>query len=216
MRILIADDDPHTYSLLKSMLIQWGYDVVLAKNGKEALEILQQDDPPPLAILDRLMPGIDGATLCRKVRENPNARPNYLILLTGMSDQQDIVEGLRAGADDYVTKPFNVDELQARVQIGVRMIELQSVLMERVEQLETALSHIKRLQGLLPICSYCKRIRDDQKYWQEIELYISEHSDAEFSHVICPDCNETIAKPEIEQARLQKETKSFNKHPRKK
>jgi sigma-B regulation protein RsbU (phosphoserine phosphatase) len=216
MRILIADDDPHTCSLLKSMLIQWGYDAVLAKNGKEALEILQQDDPPPLAILDRLMPGIDGVTLCRKVRENPNARPNYLILLTGMSDQQDIVEGLRAGADDYVTKPFNVDELQARVQIGVRMIELQSVLMERVEQLETALSHIKRLQGLLPICSYCKRIRDDQKYWQEIELYISEHSDAEFSHVICPDCNETIVKPEIEQARLQKETNPFNKHPRKK
>ena len=107
MRILIADDDPHTRSLLESMLIRWGYDVVVTENGKEALEILQWDDPPPLAILDRMMPGIDGVTLCRKVRENPGARPNYLILLTGMSDQRDIVEGLRAGADDYVTKSFN-------------------------------------------------------------------------------------------------------------
>jgi len=215
MRILIADDDPHTRSLLESMLIRWGYDVVVTENGKEALEILQQVDPPPLAILDRMMPGIDGVTLCWKVREKPSARPNYLILLTGLSDQQDIVEGLRAGADDYVTKPFNIEELQARVQTGVRMINLQSSLMERVEQLETALTHIKRLRGLLPICSYCKRIRDDQKYWQEIELYISEHSDAEFSHVICPDCNETIVKPELEQAKLQKETNRFNKPPRK-
>jgi CheY-like chemotaxis protein len=205
MKILIAEDDPYACRFLESMLTRWGYKVVVANNGKEALEILQQDNPPLLAILDWNMPGMDGVTICRKVRENKSARPSYLILLTGRSDQKDIVEGLCAGADDYVTKPFNPDELQARVKIGGRMIELQLALMDRVEQLESALSHIERLQGLLPICSYCKKIRDDQKYWQEIEIYISEHSDAEFSHVICPDCNEKILKPEIAQAKRQKE-----------
>jgi len=209
MRILIADDNPETRDMLESMLIKWGYDVVLANDGNEAWQVLQQNDPPPLAILDRVMPGMDGGTLCRKVRENLNVRPIYLLLLTALGSEEEIVEGLRAGADDYVTKPFSFEELQARIQVGVRMVELQLALKDRIKELEEALAHVKRLEGLLPICYYCKRICDDQKNWHLIEMYIAEHSEAEFSHVICPDCNEKIVKPEIDQFKSQRKTGSF-------
>ena len=135
------------------------------------------------------------------MRESLNTRPVYLLLLTVMESEEDIVEGLRAGADDYVTKPFLIEELQARIQVGVRMVQLQLALNDRVKELEKALARIRRLEGLLPICSYCKRICDDQRNWHQIEMYVAEHSEAEFSHVICPECNEKIAKPEIEQLR---------------
>ena len=105
----------------------------------------------------------------------------------------DLVTGLNAGADDYVTKPFDPEELRARVQVGVRILTLQKNLAERVEELQAALSNVKQLRGLLPICSYCKRIRGDDQYWQQLEGYIAEHSDAQFSHGICPTCYATIS-----------------------
>ena len=106
--------------------------------------------------------------------------------------------GLDAGADDYLAKPFDRNELRARVQVGVRVVELQRHLAEHIKELETALSQVKQLQGILPICSYCKKIRDDQNYWQRVESYISDHSEAEFSHSICPSCYEDVVKPELE------------------
>jgi len=115
MRILIAENDSLVHRLLESILIKWGYEVIVAKDGKEAWEVLQQEDSPSMAILDRMMPGMDGVTICRKVREIDNARPLYPLLLTAMDDKEDIVEGLHAGTDDYVTKPFFFEELQARV-----------------------------------------------------------------------------------------------------
>jgi hypothetical protein len=96
-----------------------------------------------------------------------------------------------------VTKPFNREELRARVQGGARVVELQRSLAERVEELEQALARVKQLQGLLPICSYCKKIRDDRNYWQQVEAYIGEHSEAVFSHGICPDCFDKFVKPEL-------------------
>jgi phosphoserine phosphatase RsbU/P len=201
MKVLIAEDDMVSRRLLEATLIKWGYEVVVTGDGSAAWEALNSDDPPPLAILDWMMPGLDGIQVCRKVRKTLTSAPPYLILLTAKGRREDIVTGLRAGANDYVTKPFDREELRARVQVGVRIVELQQSLADRVKALEEALVRVKQLQGLLPICSYCKKIRDDRNYWQQVENYISEHSEAQFSHSICPDCYERRVKPELDQLR---------------
>jgi DNA-binding response OmpR family regulator len=203
MKILIAEDDVVSRRLLEATLIRWGYEVIATRNGVEAWDILQGEDAPLLAILDWMMPGMDGLEVCRRLRSLQRAIPPYLIILTAKGRQQDIVTGLEAGANDYVTKPFHREELRARVQVGTRMVELQQSLAERVYALEDALARVKLLQGLLPICSYCKKIRDDQNYWQQVEAYIAEHSEAQFSHSICPDCYDTKVIPQLELLRRQ-------------
>jgi sigma-B regulation protein RsbU (phosphoserine phosphatase) len=112
---------------------------------------------------------------------------------------------LEAGADDYLTKPFDPQELRARIKVGERILGLQTSLAERVTELEDALSRVKQLQGLLPICSYCKKIRDDQNYWEQVESYISKHTEAQFSHGICPDCYAQFVTPDIERLAKRKE-----------
>ena len=121
--------------------------------------------------------------------------------MTAKVRTRDIVTGLEAGADDYIVKPFNREELRARVRVGVRMLELQAILADRVRELEDALVRVKQLQGLLPICSYCKKVRDDRNYWQQVEAYIEGHSDAKFTHGICPECREKYVVPELERLR---------------
>jgi DNA-binding response OmpR family regulator len=188
MKILVAEDDSVSRYILEISLKDWGLRAVLAKNGEEAWAALQRESELGLAILDWMMPGLDGLELCRRIRSSPALRSIYVILLTARADSSDVVTGLSAGADDYVTKPFNGQELKARISVGLRMAALQSELAGRIRQLENALSRVKQLQGLLPICSYCKRIRDDRNYWQQVEGYLAGHSDVEFSHSICPDC----------------------------
>jgi DNA-binding response OmpR family regulator len=197
MRILIAEDDAVSRRRLEATLQKWGYEVLAVEDGLAAWEVLQGEMPPPLAILDWMMPGMDGIEVCRKVRERSPSRPLYIIVLTARGSREDVVAGLQAGGDDYVTKPFDREELHARVKVGLRVLQLQMNLADRVRELEEALARVKQLQGLLPICSYCKKIRDDQNYWQQVEGYISEHSDAVFSHGICPDCFEKFVKPEL-------------------
>jgi sigma-B regulation protein RsbU (phosphoserine phosphatase) len=197
VRILIAEDDRVSRRVLEATLTKWGYDVIVTCDGDEAWRELRSKGAPKLAILDWMMPEIDGVEVCRKVRETPRSQPTYIILLTARGRKEDIVAGLQAGADDYVTKPFDREELRARVQVGVRIVELQMSLADRVRELEDAISQIKQLQGLLPICSYCKKIRDDQNYWQQVETYITGHSEAQFSHGVCPDCYEKYVKPEL-------------------
>ena len=126
----------------------------------------------------------------------------YVILLTSNSSKKDIITGLESGADDYIVKPFDWDELRARVRIGSRIVGLQQVLGARVEQLQQALSSVRKLSGLLPICAYCKRIRDDQDYWRQIEHFVSEHSDVRFSHGVCPACIEDYINKELPSARV--------------
>jgi sigma-B regulation protein RsbU (phosphoserine phosphatase) len=160
MRVLIAEDDSVSRRVLQATLNNFGYEVVTASDGAYAWAVLQSENAPSLAILDWMMPELDGVEICRRVRAVPTATPPYLILLTTKSGKRDVVAGLDAGANDYLTKPFDRAELRARVQVGAHVLELQRNLTERVHELESALSHVKHLQGLLPICSYCKKIRD--------------------------------------------------------
>ena len=197
MRVLIAEDDQVSRRMLEATLSKRGFDVVVARDGNEAWKVLRRKDAPQLVILDWMMPGVDGLDICRRIRAKERPSYMYIILLTAKDRTDDIAQGLEAGADDYVTKPFRAKELHARVRVGLRMLELQNSLAEHVHKLEDALSRVKQLQGLLPICAYCKKIRDDKNYWQQVEQYITDHSEAKFSHSICPECYEQIIKPEL-------------------
>ena len=190
MRVLIADDDPVSLRGLLGLMQSWGYDPVIAGDGVTALSILAAPDAPRLALIDWEMPGLPGPDVCRKVRDWHSADSPYLILVTSRGSRGDVIAGLDAGADDYLVKPFDPGELRARVRAGARIMELQNGLAEKVTMLETALGKVRRLTGLLPICSYCKAIRDDSDYWHRVEEYVSEHADVQFSHGICPDCLE--------------------------
>ena len=183
-------------------LNKWGYEALEFADGVEAWRAIEAGDAPELALLDWILPGMDGAEICRRVRADPRLRAMYLILVTVRGGQADIVEGLEAGADDYVSKPFDPAELRARLQAGVRIVDLESALRDRVRELEDALSHVRQLQGLISICSYCKKIRETEDYWQNLESYFSARSDATFSHGICPSCFETLSK--VEMGRLTK------------
>ncbi len=190
MRILVAEDDSTTRRMLAARLQRWGHEVVCAADGDEAWQLLQRGDGPSLLVLDRMMPGRSGLDLCREIRAAQTTITPYIILLTGLGDKEDIVEGFEAGADDYVTKPFNSAELRARIHTGQRVLELQFALAKRVEDLEASLAHVRTLQGILPICMHCQKIRNDRESWQKIDSYIQEHTDAQFSHGLCPDCLE--------------------------
>jgi DNA-binding response OmpR family regulator len=192
MYALVADEDRVTVTLLTASLRRWNLQAVIASDGAAAWEMLNGADPPALAIVDWMMPRLDGVELCRRVRQSPMLSHIYLILLTARRRRADLVEGLEAGADDYLVKPFDAQELRARVNVGIRIVRLQQQLTEQIATLRETLANVKQLKGLLPICSYCKRIRKDEDYWQQLEGYISEHSDAQFSHGICPGCFEQV------------------------
>lgn len=187
-RVLVAEDNTLTRVALERHLSAWGYPVVGVADGEAAWDALRGQDPPRLAILDWSMPGIDGLEVCRRVRQAAEDEPPYLILLTGRGGLEDVVAGLDGGADEYLTKPIEPAELQARVRAALRVVELQTRLAERVRELEAARAREHRLQGLLPICAWCKKIRNDRNYWQRVEEYLGEHADVRFSHGICPDC----------------------------
>lgn len=196
-RILIADDDTISARVLEGTLRQWGHDVIVTRDGLAAWEVLQAEDPPKLAILDWMMPGLEGPEVCRRARALARPVPTYLILLTAKGRPDDIVAGLESGADDYVTKPFDRAELRSRIGVGERFVALQQGLSDRVRDLEVALGQVKQLKGLLPICAYCMKVRDDQNYWQRVETYITAHSNARFSHGICPSCWHDVVEPEL-------------------
>ena len=194
---LVAEDEAVSRRLLERSLEQWGYRPVVCPDGAEALRRLQAPDAPRIAILDWVMPNLDGIDICRAIRDIATPTQPYLILLTSRSRPEDIVAGLRSGADDYITKPVDREELQARLQVGMRIVGLQRRLADRVVELETALANVRQLQGLLPICAYCKRIRDDKNYWNKVETYLEEHADVQFSHGICPTCLDRVMKDEV-------------------
>ncbi len=141
MKILIAEDDPVSRRILEAKLVKWGYEVIATSNGDEAWRVLQADDAPNLAILDWMMPGLDGVEICRKVRKDDREPYTYIILLTSLHREEDLVTGMEAGADDYITKPFKASELRVRLRAGRRIIELQNELIEAREALREQATH---------------------------------------------------------------------------
>ena len=188
MRILIAEDDFTSRSMLAAVLKKTGHEVVETINGVEAWDELQNPGAPKLAILDWMMPEMDGLEVVSRVRALGNEHPPYIVMLTIKGETVDIITGLDPGADDYLAKPFDIGELLARVEVGRRMVEMQEQLAAQFRELRQALDQIKTLHGILPICSFCKKIRDDQGAWDQVEVYVGKHSNANFSHSICPEC----------------------------
>ena len=195
--VLIAEDEAVSRRLLEATLRRWGHEVVVTVDGDAAWAALQRPDAPSVAILDWMMPGVEGVEICRRVHAQGSPTPPYLILLTAKSERANVSAGLEGGADDFMGKPFDPDELRARLIVATRVVELRQKLADRVRELEAAMGRVKQLHGLLPICAYCKKIRDDRNYWQQVESYVSAHTDAQFSHGICPECYEKILTPQL-------------------
>jgi DNA-binding response OmpR family regulator len=193
MRALVADDDRATVALLRRTLGQWDLDVRVAYDGIQAWDILQRDAGIALVILDWNMPGLDGPAICRRIRADAARAGLHVLLLTAQAGPAAIVSGLDAGADDYLSKPFDPEVFRARVHAGLRILQLKECLAERVRQLEAALANVKQLRGLLPICSYCKQVRSDTDYWEQVETYVAHHTELRFSHGVCPACYERMA-----------------------
>lgn len=192
--ILVVDDHPTNLKVLVEYLESANYRTLVATRGERALQQIHRY-VPDLILLDVLMPDLNGFDTCRLLKANPRTRNIPVIFITALSDVDSIVRGFEAGGVDYITKPIRHQELLARVNTHLTLQNLQDELLkknkqleQRNEELQQALKNIKTLEGLLPICAHCKKIRDDEGHWHQVEAYIQDHSEAEFSHGFCPDC----------------------------
>jgi DNA-binding response OmpR family regulator len=183
MRILIAEDEPVSLLMLESTLRTLGHEPVSAQDGVLAWARFQMEHFP-IVITDWRMPGLDGLELCRRIRADRRPRYTFVIVLTSVSAKEGYLEGMRAGADDFLVKPFDPAQFEARLLVADRVLRLQT--------------DIRMLEGLLPICSYCKRIREGKDYWEQVEAYVQKRTEARFSHSICPDCYQKHVVPELE------------------
>jgi sigma-B regulation protein RsbU (phosphoserine phosphatase) len=189
MKILIAEDDGPSRRLLARHLTILGRAWVATADGEEAWMAFQASRFQIL-ISDWTMPGIDGLELCRRVRERDEESYTYVIMLTARDGKASYLEAMRAGADDFLTKPFDGDQLEARIQVAERLLKLRS--------------RLRQLEGLLPICSYCKRIRDEQQAWIPLDHYVATQASVRLSHGVCPECIETQLRPEIDQRKRER------------
>jgi len=185
MRILVAEDDADTRDLVTLMLEKAGHQVRARPNGAAAWEELKQESYQ-LLVIDCMMPEMDGFELCRRVRD-AQRRYTYIILLTAYGGRDNYLKGMDAGADDFLTKPCDFDELRARLRVAERILNLQE--------------EVRQLTGLLPICAYCKRVREKETEWVSIEAYVSRRTDASFSHTVCPGCFTDQLQPELDRVR---------------
>ena len=187
MHVLIVDDDVITQHLLAAQVTTLGHDVEVADNGTEAWDLLA-GVAYPLLLCDWMMPGMSGLELCRKIRARQAHRDvssyTYLILLTSLSGRERYLEAMEAGVDDFVTKPPDLEALGARIRVAERILGLER--------------HVRSLEGLLPICSHCKKIRDESEHWRPIEDYLSEQTESRLTHGICPDCLELYVDPQLD------------------
>jgi DNA-binding response OmpR family regulator len=182
MNILVAEDDITTRQVLAGQLHKLGYDPIEAEDGAVAWERYLTTNPR-IVITDWLMPNMNGLELCRRIREDDRAEYPYLIILTSLDRKVGYLEGMNAGADDFVTKPADFVELNVRLKVAERILNLQT--------------HVSQLEGLLPICPQCKKIHTTDDHWEQVETYISKRSEAQFSHGICPDCYTTVVVPQL-------------------
>ncbi len=174
MKILMAEDDAVSRMVLKAMLQKAGHEVVTAENGLQAWESWRSQFCPIL-ISDWNMPELDGLGLCREIRKPGDARYTYIILLTANGGKANYLEAMEAGVDDFLTKPADDEQLLARLHVAERILGLRK--------------HVRQLEGLLPVCAWCKKIRDEEGEWNQMETYISRyHTETRFTHGSCPEC----------------------------
>ena len=187
MKILAVEDDPVARAILRQALIRLGHEVVDACDGVEALKVLEKE-PVRVIVSDWMMPEMDGLGLCRAVRGRVHADYVYFILLTGReADVDNQREAIEAGVDDFLTKPLDLQEIWMRLRVAERILRFAT--------------EVRQLEAFLPICGYCKKVRDDQNYWQQIESYINERTGTDFSHSVCPDCYQRVVMPELDKLR---------------
>jgi phosphoserine phosphatase RsbU/P len=185
MKVLAVEDDAVARGVLRQALKRLDYDVVEASDGRAAWELLQRE-PVRVVVSDWNMPQMDGLELCRQIRRRPGAEYIYFILLTSnTANHENRREAADAGVDDFLTKPLDFDDLWMRLRVAARILRYAT--------------QVRQLEEMMPICSYCKKIRDDQNYWQQIEGYINQRTGSEFSHSVCPDCYTRVIVPELEQ-----------------
>ena len=193
--ILVTDDDPRMLMLMTEVLREAGYEVLQATNGKECLEAVKAHHPD-IVLLDVMLPDTTGIELCRQIKADESLEGIFVILVSGVQVSSDYqANALNVGADGYVVKPVSNKELLARVEAMGRIKRAEDALREKereqqalILKLQEALAEIRTLKGFIPICASCKKVRDDQGYWNQLEAYISEHTDAVFSHGLCPEC----------------------------
>jgi len=185
--VLIVDDTPLNLQIIADTLSAKGLHVVIAENGEQALAIVEKI-LPDIILMDVVMPGIDGFETCQRLKMNENTKAIPVIFMTALDDTKHVMRGFDVGGVDYIGKPLRLKEVLARVETHLWLRYIQTQLEAQNAQLQEALANVKTLKGLLPICANCKKIRDDQGYWNQIEAYIEEHSDALFTHGLCPEC----------------------------
>jgi CheY-like chemotaxis protein len=186
-KILIVDDNAANIDVMLQILEPLGYELAIATSGERALRVADHFGPD-LILLDVMMPGMDGYDTCRRLKRPPLSLTAPVIFVTAKKETDDIVRGFRSGGVDYVSKPFRQEEVTSRIETHLRLQHLITVQAQLIEELQAARGEIKVLSGLLPICSHCKKIRDDEGYWHQLEEYIQKHSDAQFSHGLCEAC----------------------------
>lgn len=189
MKILIAEDDPLTLGLLTELVRKWDYETISVNNGDTVWETLGRDNDPLILLADWQIPGIHGDELCRLARTSLTSKPLHIILTTATQlTVESKARSIAAGADDYLIKPYDPRDLLARLHVAERALSLQVELRKRVAELEAELAQPKQLHGLMPICSDCKRICDEQNHWQTVEKYLAARTAAKFTHSVCPTC----------------------------
>jgi DNA-binding response OmpR family regulator len=190
IRVLVVDDDAEVARGTARLLEGSGYATAVARNGVEALHCMPTFRPH-LVLSDRDMPEMDGVELCRRIKADPAFVDVFVILISGTyTRSEEQADGLASGADGYIARPIANRELAARVAAFVRILRLNRTLREKNAELEAALARVKLLSGLLPMCAGCKKIRDDQGDWSEVDHYVEKHSEARFTHGLCPKCSE--------------------------
>lgn len=195
MKALVVEDEASSRITMCRMLESFGYVVVSAADGSEALTVFMHERPD-FVVTDWMMPGMDGITVVKTIRAFAESEYTYIIMVTSREAKDDILEGMQAGVDEFLVKPVDREELRARMRVGRRILTLQETLRQRIREVEEANAHVKTLQGFLPICAYCKNVRNEEHLWEEVEKYISAHESAvKFSHSICPSCYEQHVKP---------------------
>jgi sigma-B regulation protein RsbU (phosphoserine phosphatase) len=190
MKILVADNDVFSRTLCGAMLNRLGHDPVLVADGQEAIEAYRRTHFP-LVISDWVMPRVDGLELCNLIRAERRQNYTYIMLLTIPEGTQNLLEGLHAGADDFITKPFNETVLKARITVSQRIVNIQNV--------------NRAFARLIPICSYCKKVRNDSDYWQRLDEFLLDQPDLPLSHGICPECYQNTVRPELDRIRVERQ-----------